>query len=149
MWPGYHMFTRKQCRHQEVSELWVWWMHWNIIGVKLAYYLKLFWSMWCPKISSSRSLCKGLVLYPAKNEEIYGIVPHITLLWKRKLHHVGQWVKWVNRRDPLSTLLWIAYESVFSIVHRSQIFLKAITYCVIWIETGPILTGVQHSKASM
>ena len=37
----------------------VWRMHWNIIGMKPAYYLKLFWSMWCPKISSSRSLCKG------------------------------------------------------------------------------------------
>ena len=55
------------------SELWVWWMHWNIIGGKPAYYLKLFWSMWCPKISSSRSLCKGPVLYSAKNEEIYDI----------------------------------------------------------------------------
>ena len=32
--------------------------------------------MWCPKISSSRSLCKGSILYPAKNEEIYGIVPY-------------------------------------------------------------------------
>ena len=26
--------------------------------------------------SSSRSLCKGLDLYPTKNEEIYGIVPY-------------------------------------------------------------------------
>ena len=46
-------------------------MHWNIIGVKPAYYPRLFWSMWCPRILS---LCKGLVPYPAKNEEIYGIV---------------------------------------------------------------------------
>ena len=58
--------------------------------------------------------CKGPVLYPAKNEEVYGIVPYqnffmlcyITL----KFQHVGhiwivQWVKWVNRCDPLSTLV--------------------------------------------
>ena len=52
-------------------------MHWNIIGAKQAYfYLKPFWSMWCPKISSSSSLCKRPVLYPAKNEEIYGIVSY-------------------------------------------------------------------------
>ena len=65
--------------------------------------------MWCPNISSF--LCKGPVLYPAKNEEIYGVVPyqkifiscHIT--FKRKFQHVGHiwivlWVKWVNRCDP-------------------------------------------------
>ena len=82
--------------------------------------------MWCPKISSSRSLCKGPVLGPAKNEEVYGIVPyqkifscHVTLLLKRKLQHlshkcvicgshpdcsVGQWV---NRCDSLSNLMQI------------------------------------------
>ena len=78
MWPGYHMFFKKQCWHllSEWTLVWVWWMHWNIICLKPAYYLELFWSMWCPKISSSRSLCKGLVLYPAKNEEIFGIVPY-------------------------------------------------------------------------
>ena len=32
--------------------------------------------MWCLKISSLRNLCKGPVLYPAKNEEIYGIAPY-------------------------------------------------------------------------
>ena len=56
---------------------------------------------WCPKISSSRSLCKRAVLYPAKNEEIYGIaiVPYqyfscyVALLIKRNLQHVGH--KWV------------------------------------------------------
>ena len=32
--------------------------------------------MWCPKISSSRSLHKGLGLHVAKNEEINGIVPY-------------------------------------------------------------------------
>ena len=75
---------------------------------------------WCPKINFI--LYKGLVLYPAKNEEIYGIgyiVPyqkfscHVTLDKKTSMcgsqvGHVGhiqivQWVKWVNRCDPLST----------------------------------------------
>ena len=80
--------------------------------------------MWCPKISSSRSLCKGPVLYPAKNEVIYGIVPHqkflchVTLatfkkenfnMWVTSGSYVGHirivlWVKWVNRFDPLSIL---------------------------------------------
>ena len=47
---------------------------------------------------------------------------HITLLLKRKLQHVGhrwvicgshsdcsvgQWVKWINRCDPLLTLQWV------------------------------------------
>ena len=53
---------------------------------------------------ASRSLCMGPVLYPAKNEVIYGIVPyqnfscHVTLLLKRKLQHVGhiQIVLWVS-----------------------------------------------------
>ena len=50
------------------------------------------------KILSSRSMCKGSVLYPAKNEEIYDIAPyqkfscHVTLATfkkKKKLQHVG------------------------------------------------------------
>ena len=52
--------------------------------------------MRCPKISSSRSLCKRLILYPAKNEETYGIVPYqkffvmlARLPLKIKLQHVG------------------------------------------------------------
>ena len=32
--------------------------------------------MWCPKILFSRNLYKGLILCPAKNEEIYGIFPY-------------------------------------------------------------------------
>ena len=82
----------ESCWHL-VSEyrLWVWWMHWNIIGVKPAYYLKLFWRMWCPKISSLKVCAK------AKNEEIYGIDPyknfHVMLHYsyfsfERKLQHV-------------------------------------------------------------
>ena len=72
---------------------------------------------------------KGPVLYSAKNEEIYGIVPHqkffmsCYITFKKKtltcgsqvawvmcgLHldcFVGQCVKWVNRHDPLSTLIY-------------------------------------------
>ena len=61
---------------------------------------------WCPKISSSRSLCKGIIWYPANNEDIYGIVPYIInffiaimlhqLLLKRKIQHVSH--KWVTSR---------------------------------------------------
>ena len=72
--------------------------------------------MWFSKISSSRSLCKGPVVYSAENEEVYDIVPYqkffmVTLLLKRTLQHVSHiqivlWVsrsKWVNRCNPLST----------------------------------------------
>ena len=55
--------------------------------------------MWYPKISSSRSLHKGLVLYPAKNAKSIALFHtkifscYVTLLLKRKLQHVGH--KWV------------------------------------------------------
>ena len=54
-----------------------------------------------------------MVLYSANNEEIYGIVPyqnfHVMFnIWVICGSHpdcfVGQWVKWVNRCDPFSTL---------------------------------------------
>ena len=48
--------------------------------------------MWCSKILSSGSLCRGPALYPAKNEEIYGIVPYqknFMSRYIRKLQHVG------------------------------------------------------------
>ena len=135
-------------------------MHWIIIGVKPAYYLKLFWSMWCPKISSSRSLCKGMVLYPAKNEEIYGIVPHQKFLmscyntFKKKTStygghkwvicgshpdcSVGQWVKWVNRCDPLSTLGHTFYNrpclTTGMLVHTCfYIWLLFTEKCKVWL----------------
>ena len=99
--------------------------------------------MWCPKISSSRSLCKGLVLYPAKNKEIYGIVPyqnfscHVTLLSKENFNMcvtsgscIYMWVisglfcgsvgKWVNRCDPLSTLLHMLANNNNIIIIQSQ-----------------------------
>ena len=87
---------------------------------KIGYYLMLF------EACGVQLKIKGLFLYCAKNEEIYGIVPrqnfsrYVTLLLKRKLQHVGhkwilcgshpdcsvsQWVKWVNKCDPLSTLM--------------------------------------------
>ena len=125
MWPEYNMFFRKQCWHLVSacwSELWVWCMnalkyHWCMCN-QLIPFQAVLKHVVSPKISS---LCKGPVLYSAKNEEIYGIVSgHATLLLKRKLQHVGhkwvicgshldcsvgQWVKWVNRCNPLSTLM--------------------------------------------
>ena len=113
------MLFRKQC-WQLVSE-WA-------LGLMNA--LKYHWceirlsqSMWYLKILSSRSLCKVLVLYPAKNEEMYGIVPYQNFSWhsyyvtfKKNFNmwvtsgsyvvhiRIILWVKWVNRCDPLSTL---------------------------------------------
>ena len=68
-------------------------------------------AVWHPKISSlSRSLRKGLVLHPAKNEEIYGIVLyqkiscHVTLL-KKEASTCGSQVGVTSglfRCDPLS-----------------------------------------------
>ena len=114
MWPGYHMFFRKQCWHL-VNERTLGLMNaLKYHGCKTSLYLKLFWSMWCPKISWLRNLCRGPVLYPAKSEEIYGIVPYqkffmscYTLLTSTCGSQVGldcsvdQWVKWVNRCNPL------------------------------------------------
>ena len=116
------MFFRKQCWHL-VSESDG---CTEIPLVKPAYfYHKLFWSMWCPKISSSRSLCKGLVLYIKKSMALIHIKNFsCQVTFKRKLQHVGhkcmghmwvtsddpdcsvgQRVKWVNRYNPLSTLM--------------------------------------------
>ena len=74
-------------------------MHWTIIGMKPAYYLKLFWIRWCPEISFSRIPCVGPDLYAAKKEEIYGIVSYLissifTLLLKEMF---STWVthRWV------------------------------------------------------
>ena len=122
-------------------------MQWNITGVKPAYYLKLFWSMWCPKISSSRSLHKGPVLAICCQEwrnlwhcsisKIFHVIL-ATLLLKRKFQHVchkwvicgshpgcsvGQWVKWVIRCDPLSILMlslcWCLYIPMFVSKHAA------------------------------
>ena len=68
-------------------------MHWIIIGVKPAYCLKLFWTMWCPEFSLS--MCnEGSVLYPYKNEEICMALFHIRFfsvfsLYFALLQHVG------------------------------------------------------------
>ena len=58
-----------------------------IVGLKPAYYLKLVWSMWCPKISSSRSL------YMKKFMELFHIYVMLHYTFKRKLQYVGH--KWV------------------------------------------------------
>ena len=100
MWPSYHMFFRKQCWHLK-SEWTLGLMnalkyHWCETSLFLS---QVVLKHWCPKTSSSRSLRKGLVLYPTKIEQIYSIVPyqkfHVTLATlKRKLQHVGH--KWVG-----------------------------------------------------
>ena len=61
-----------------------------IIALKPAYYIQLFWSMWCPKISFSRILCMRPVLYPAKNEEICDMVSY--LLFYITLKNFSMWV---------------------------------------------------------
>ena len=69
-----HMFFRK--RHWHLIRKWTLGLlnalnhHWCVTSD----YLKLFWSMWCPKISFLRILCVRPVLY---YEEIYGIVSYL------------------------------------------------------------------------
>ena len=70
--------------------------------VKQAYYSSCFKA--CDV--QSFQVCKGPDLYPPKNEEIYDIVSY----QKFSCHvttcigciRIVQWVKWVNRSDPLS-----------------------------------------------
>ena len=78
MWPRFlidHMFI-------EVHMIFIWHLvsKWTLGLVKANhalnhhlyetswYHLKLFWSMWCPEISFSRSLCMGPLLYPCCQE---------------------------------------------------------------------------------
>ena len=101
-------------------------MHWIINGMKPAYYVPqaAVLKHVHPKISFLRSLCIGSVLYLAKNEEIYGIVPFqnfsmsFYVTFKKKTSTCGSGRMWVTSRllhgsvgqvvyrcDPLSTLL--------------------------------------------
>ena len=75
-------------------------MHCNIIGCKTSL---LFQAVLKHVVSKDfifkKSVRKGPVMYPAKNEEIYGIVPYqkflcyVALLLKRKLQHVDHiWI---------------------------------------------------------
>ena len=78
-------------------------------------------SMWYSKILSSSSLYKGPDLYSAKNEKTMALfhIKNFSCTFKRNIQHaghkwvtcgshldcsVGQWVKWVNRCDPLLNL---------------------------------------------
>ena len=129
MWPRFlidHIFFRK--RHWYLISEWnlglVNALNHHVTGVKPAYYLKLFWIIRCPVISFSRILCMGPVLYP---EEMYGIVGYLIFamsfyvtfkkknfsMWITRGSYMGHirnalWVKWVNRYDPLPTLIAIA-----------------------------------------
>ena len=99
-------------------------MHWIIIGAKPAYYLKLFWSMWCQRfhlqgVCTREWFCilprmkKSMALFHIKSFSC-----PVTILLKRKCQHMGghKWVicgshpgcsvgQWVDRCDPLSTLM--------------------------------------------
>ena len=69
-----HMFLRKRYWHL-ISERTLGLANTlNHHGVKPVYYLKVFWSMWCPEISFSRIPCMGPVLYPKK---FHGIVSYL------------------------------------------------------------------------
>ena len=92
--------------------------HWCVKPA--AYYLKLFWIIWCPEISFLRILYMGQNLYPTKNKIIDTIVSYLifAMFLQRKLQHVDhKWVicgshldysvvKWVNRCDIVSTLIF-------------------------------------------
>ena len=98
---------------------------------------------WCLlfQIVLKHVLSKGFIFKKSvqgtgsKNKEIYGFVPHqkffmsCYITFKKKLQHVGhkwvicgshpdcsmgQWVKWVNRCDPLSTLIQVAYVEMIT-----------------------------------
>ena len=118
-----HVLYRSQCWH--LVSVWTLGLmnalkhHW----CETSLLSQAVWSMWCPKILSSTTLCKGPVLYPAKQMKKSMALFHINVmllafLKKIKLQHVGnklcgshsdcsvgQWVKWINRYDPLSTLI--------------------------------------------
>ena len=88
--------------------------------MKTAYYLKLFEGMWGPEISFSRSLhvsvSMGPVLYSAKNQEVYDIVPYLNFYhvilhyFKRKTSEFGSCVGhiqialWVNRSSESTSV---------------------------------------------
>ena len=70
-------------------------MHWIIIDLKPAYYLKLFWIMWCPEISLSNNLCnEGLVLYPYKNEKSvwHCFITEFFLYFHYTLRYFSMWI---------------------------------------------------------
>ena len=124
-------------------------MHWIIIGVKPAYYFKLLWSMWCPKILFSRMLCMGLAR-TKKSMALFHIwfSPSLfTFLLKASTcgSHpdclVGQ-VKWVNRCDPLSTLFCNKFYSYNTTTFHGkcyQIFIDVNT-----CSTEPVCTWDQR-----
>ena len=140
----------------EASETWVWWMHWTCItGMKPAYYLMLFWSMWCLEILFPRILCIGPVLYP---EEIYDIVSHLifsmsfyttfkkkTLACRSQEGHmwvtsrllcgsVGQQV-WPTFNPAVYSYLLIAFQ--YNRIHSYKLsgYILVNTYTTAWNQT--------------
>ena len=114
MWPGYQMFIRKQCWHL-VSE-------WTLgLMNALKYY-------WCETSLLSQavlkhvvskdfnsSLCKGLVLYSAKNEEMYGIVPYQKIFRSCyitfKKENFNMWVTSGSYVGHIRIVLWVSGSS--------------------------------------
>ena len=92
-------------------EPWASWMDWTITGMKPAYYLKLFWSMWCPEISFPRILFMGLVLYP---EEIYGIASYLIFSMSFYITFKENFSLWVTRGSYVGNIgiaLWVSRSS--------------------------------------
>ena len=80
--------------------------------------------MWYPKISSSRSLCKGSVLHCTKNEEIYGIVPY-------KIFFMSCYISYSVLKENFN--MWVTSGSY---VGHIQI--------VLWVSGSNGSTGVTH-----
>ena len=93
-----------KCWHlvSEWTLLWVWWMHWNIMvwnkliisscfkacGVQSFQVCARDWICILPRMK------KSMALFHIKN--FYVMLQHVGCIW------IVQWVKWVNRSNPLS-----------------------------------------------
>ena len=118
-------------------------MHWIIIGVKPAYYLKLFWTMWCPEISLSKNLCNWGINSVSLQEwrNLYGIVLYqnffcsfitlcITSACGSQVHgsyvcHNDIWIdQWVNNQLWIWHSFW--HENLW---HYQDNFINKIACC--------------------
>ena len=151
------MFFRKQCWHLvsvnfgsgECTEIS---LVWNQLIISSCF------ETWCPKISSSRSLCKGLSVscQEWRNLALFHIKSfsyHVTILLKKKTNIWGSQVghMWVtsrlfcgsvgqigNRCDPLSTLGHTFYNrpclATDMLVHTCfYIWLLFTEKCQVWL----------------
>ena len=126
MWPGYHMFIRKQCQHL-VSE-------WTLGLMNVLKY------HWCETCLLSQAVLKHVVSkdvifkksvqgtscvscqelrnlwHCSISKDFMWCIKENVNMWVTSGSYVcgshpdyfmGQWVKWVNRCDPLSTLVCV------------------------------------------